>query len=382
MDDNRPEDKKRDKSRNTQILTSRILSSLDKAAAVKLDSAKLSQSDVLNVFVKLFMSIQDPVIMTDLNMGIIEINSGFEKLTGFKREDVMGFDIRFLYADSTPADTLSTINRALKTDGFYDGEILCKKKNGEEWYSWVSISTGRSADSEPFAYVHVARDITERKRLEENMRMQLELAILAQKTILSSLANLAEFRDNETGIHLERMRSLCHIIAKALKEKSKNKDLIQDEFIAVVADAAILHDIGKVGIPDRVLLKPAKLTEEEWKTMKQHTLIGGKILLQAAKQMPYNAYLKMAADIAFFHHEKFDGSGYPYGIAGESIPLCARIVAIADAYDCIRSPRVYKPPFPHDEAKQRVLIDAGKHFDPLLVKFFTENEEEFATQYK
>lgn len=140
---------------------------------------------------------------------------------------------------------------------------------------------------------------------------------------------------------------------------------------------APLHDIGKVGVPDKVLLKPGKLTAEEFEVMKQHAMIGGDTLAAAAEVNPGAAYLQMARDIAYHHHEKFDGSGYPFGLSGEQIPLCGRITALADVYDALTSKRVYKERFSAEKAKAIVLEGSGKHFDPRIVEAFLAQEQAF-----
>jgi putative two-component system response regulator len=140
-----------------------------------------------------------------------------------------------------------------------------------------------------------------------------------------------------------------------------------------------LHDIGKVGIPDAVLLKPGKLTPEEFEVMKQHARIGGETLDAALRAKPDAAYLQMARDIALTHHEKFDGSGYPLGLKGDDIPLCGRIVALADVYDALTAKRVYKEAFSHEKAKSIILEGSGKHFDPAIVEAFLKCEYQFIT---
>lgn len=138
-----------------------------------------------------------------------------------------------------------------------------------------------------------------------------------------------------------------------------------------------MHDIGKVGIPDSILLKPGRLTEEEFEVMKTHTLMGGETLRAAAEKHPGHSYLKMACDIAMTHHEKFDGSGYPNKLAGMEIPLCGRIVAIADVYDALTSKRVYKDAYSHEKACNIIRCESGSHFDPEIAKVFLENADKF-----
>ncbi len=166
-----------------------------------------------------------------------------------------------------------------------------------------------------------------------------------------ALAKLAESRDPETGAHLERVRSYCRVLARRLQLKPKFRATLDNEYVQLIYDTSPLHDIGKVAIPDAILLKPGKLTEDEFDVMKTHTLRGAETLAAALAEFPHTAFLSMALDIAISHHEKYDGSGYPHGLAGEQIPLCGRIVALADVYDALTSKRVYKDAFDHERER-------------------------------
>ncbi len=190
-----------------------------------------------------------------------------------------------------------------------------------------------------------------------------------------ALAKLAELRDPETGYHLERTREYSVILAKELG--------CSEEFVANIYKVGPLHDIGKVGIPDRVLLKPAALTDEEYAEMKKHPVIGANVILSIiADHRLSRGYLLMAKDIIMHHHEKYDGSGYPCGLKGEEIPLSARIFAVVDAYDAIISKRPYKPALPHEEALRRIKKDSGTHFDPAVVEAFFRIHENLHQTYE
>ncbi|MBN2724947.1 MAG: response regulator [Deltaproteobacteria bacterium] len=202
--------------------------------------------------------------------------------------------------------------------------------------------------------------------------------IETQDIISFSLARLAESRDPETGDHLERMSRYSSILAAKLIGNPDLDVSIDKEFARNIQKVAVLHDIGKVGIPDHILLKPGKLTKEEFDIMKTHTTLGGDTLADAllALRKPVD-YLVIARDIAYFHHEKWNGQGYPKGLSGTEIPLAARLVALADVYDALRSKRVYKPAFSHEKAKDIILSERGSHFQPLVVDAFLESEKEF-----
>ncbi len=192
----------------------------------------------------------------------------------------------------------------------------------------------------------------------------------AQQATILALAKLAEHRDNETGKHLDRVSLFCRIIARGLREDGWFADLLSDEWISVLEKSAPLHDIGKVGIPDSILRKPGKLTPQEWQVMKTHAQMGAQTLRSVMGDGAPQPFLAMSHDIAWSHHEKWDGGGYPRGIAGEQIPLCARIVALADAYDALTSERPYKRAWSHEDALNWVISGSGSHFDPRVVDAF------------
>jgi putative two-component system response regulator len=203
------------------------------------------------------------------------------------------------------------------------------------------------------------------------------LSLESREVIIFSLAKLAESRDQDTGAHLERIREYCRVIAEYLSQQERYRDEIDGDFIQLLYMTAPLHDVGKVGIPDSILLKPGPLTPQEFEIMKQHTIIGARTLGAAAEAHPEANFLCMARDIAMTHHERFDGSGYPDGLVGEEIPLCGRIVALADVYDALTTRRIYKPAFSHIKSRKIILEGIGTHFDPDVVEAFIENEDRF-----
>jgi putative two-component system response regulator len=198
----------------------------------------------------------------------------------------------------------------------------------------------------------------------------------AEMTIFA-MAKLAESRDPETGAHLERVRSYCRALAEHLRQTPKYRDRIDDEYVRLIYQTSPLHDIGKVAIPDCVLLKAGRLDEQEFEMMKAHAACGAATLEAAMARYPNARFLKMARDIALTHHEKWNGSGYPNGLAGEDIPLCGRLVALADVYDALTSRRVYKEAFTHATARSIILEDRGGHFDPDVVDAFLASERLF-----
>ncbi len=199
----------------------------------------------------------------------------------------------------------------------------------------------------------------------------------AQKTTIFALAELAEWRDPETGYHLERTRNYAVVLAGQLRKNKKYRQIITDDFIEDLYDAAPLHDIGKVGIRDSVLLKKGELSAKEYAEMKKHVLIGKQVLQDAIDKFNIKqSFIIAGKNICAYHHEKYNGKGYHEGLKGDEIPLEARIFALCDAYDAIRTKRPYKSRLSHEEAVRRIKRDSGEHFDPDIVDAFLQTGEE------
>jgi putative two-component system response regulator len=213
--------------------------------------------------------------------------------------------------------------------------------------------------------------------LRQEARRHNQDMIALQDIAVFTLAKVAESRDQETGGHLTRMRAYSQILAEELARGEPYGVQIDTRFLEDLFRSSPLHDIGKVGIPDRILLKAGRLAPEEFEIMKNHAEIGAQTLDATASAHPEAKFLCMARDIARCHHEKFDGSGYPNGLAGEEIPLCGRIVALADVYDALTTKRVYKPAFSHEETVAIIREGRGRHFDPDIVDAFEANEQRF-----
>ncbi|HYD32709.1 MAG TPA: DUF3369 domain-containing protein [Azospirillaceae bacterium] len=205
-----------------------------------------------------------------------------------------------------------------------------------------------------------------------------EQLINAQKATVYALGKMAEFKDEVTGEHVKRIERMATRIAQELSRRGHYTDQIDDAFIEHIGMASILHDVGKVGIPDRILRKPGKLDPDEMKVMREHAAMGGTILREAAGLVDGNNYLSMGAEIAESHHEKFNGAGYPHGIKGMDIPLAGRIVAVADVFDALMHKRPYKDAWTRDSALELIRKETGEHFDPLVVEaFLTVVQEEY-----
>ncbi len=212
-------------------------------------------------------------------------------------------------------------------------------------------------------------------QLEDKVSDQSAKIISMQNNTIISLSNLVENRDSDTGDHIIRTSSYIKVLAKTAMEEGLYPNQLNEEFIELLEKAAPMHDIGKIVVPDYILKKPGKLTPEEFEIMKRHTTEGSRIVHDVLGNGEDKKYIQMAADVAHYHHEKWDGSGYPNGLKGEHIPLSARFMAIADVFDALVSPRCYKDPIPIDEAFAIIKEGAGSHFDPKLAKCFLELEE-------
>ena len=211
----------------------------------------------------------------------------------------------------------------------------------------------------------------------EVKRRTHEVEVIQDVTILA-MASLAESRDNETGNHIRRTQNYMLLLARELQTHPRFKTELDEKTIETLYKCAPLHDIGKVGIPDAILLKPGKLTPEEFEIIKTHTTIGRDAIAAAEKLLEApTSFLRAAREIAHYHQEKWDGSGYPEGLRGDAIPLAARLMALADVYDALISRRVYKPPYPHEKAVSIIVEGRGTHFDPDLVDAFLRIESQF-----
>ncbi|TCT22763.1 response regulator [Thiobaca trueperi] len=214
--------------------------------------------------------------------------------------------------------------------------------------------------------------------LETELARRMSENLVVQDVSIHALAHLAEIRDPETGNHLRRTQGYVRSLANQLREHPRFASFLTDHTVDQLSKSAPLHDIGKVGIPDSILLKPGRLMPEEWEIMKTHAKLGSDAIEQAERDADRPVeFLVLAKDIAHYHHEKWDGSGYPDGLAGDAIPIAARLMALADVFDALISPRVYKPPMTFTEAFDIIVAGRGSHFDPDVVDAFLSRFDEF-----
>lgn len=267
-----------------------------------------------------------------------------------------------------------------------------KLKNGMIKWVHLRLNSLKEASGKISGYYGTLQDITEMKskeeeleryskHLEEMVEEKVREISSSQMATIFALIKLSESRDDDTGSHIERTAHFCRLLAEKAREKAFYFVEIDDAFVETIYKASPLHDIGKVGIPDGILLKPGKLDEEEFSIMKNHVEIAFQTLAKIETHYKSNSFLRMGMDIALYHHEKWNGTGYNKGLAGTDIPLSARIMALADVYDALRSKRVYKNAFSHEQSLGIILEGRGTHFDPNLVDVFHSSHREFESIY-
>lgn len=306
------------------------------------------------------------VFLTDLGYEVLTATNGKEAFDRIQEDD-----IRLVISDWEMPEM--------------NGLELCSLVRQRQLGSYVYfiLLTGRRSKQDLVAGLNAgADDFLSKPFNPEELRVRMHTAervtsLESRDLFIFSLAKLAESRDNETGTHLERMREYSRILAEQLATQPKFQGIVDGDYVRTIYATSPLHDIGKVGIPDSILRKPGRLTKDEFDVMKTHTVIGAKTLDAAVQNNPAASFYRVAHKIALSHHEKYNGTGYPNGLAGEDIPLCGRIVAVADVYDALTTKRVYKPAFTHAHAKQIIMDDRGSHFDPDIVDAFLAREQEF-----
>ena len=223
----------------------------------------------------------------------------------------------------------------------------------------------------------VLKELEEKNKFFQSKSEANEMRILEiQNKTIMGIADLVESRSGETGQHVKRTSHLVNMILMQAKKKGKWTEILTDEYIDYVTRAAPMHDLGKIVIPDAILNKPGKFTPEEFEIMKTHASAGGKIVYDIIGGVAEKNYVDIASDIASYHHEKWNGRGYPNGKAGEEIPLCARIMAVADVFDALVSERCYKKPMSYDDAFALIERESGEHFDPDVVELFMGLKDE------
>lgn len=337
----------------------------------------LEESDLK--FYDLYNNILDLVVQIDRNGRIGMINRHGAALLDSTPEELRGRTLTdFLLPaeqDHLVPDLLDTLTSGKPVRGMQMRMLSRQNRVMEVELSGIRVDLPESA----VQFQLVIRDITATKEIERRVLASTQLIDSSRQAAIFGLARLAECRDDDTGAHLMRIREYTRIVAVELARNAEFAELVTATFIEDLCLSSVLHDIGKVGIPDTILLKPDHLTATEFETMKHHCEYGSMALSSAEKDSASLSFLRMGQEITLYHHERWDGQGYPHGLAGTQIPLSARIVTLADVYDALTSTRPYKPAFSHQQAREILIRESGHRFDPAVVSAFVAREEDFQT---
>ena len=321
----------------------------------------------------------------------INANDTYCRTLGYSRSEILGKTPLELHIPASE-EYAAVAKKTIETGApFLDQEVDIRDKRGN--VHKVIINANPIQIGTMLCEVVSMLDITERKRMERELKDYNEhLEEIVQEKVqqladalwgtITALVFLAESRDDNTGGHLRRISETCRVVATALSVNSVYSEQLTYEFIVNLQQACLLHDIGKVGVPDSILLKRGKLTTEEFDEMKKHTTIGAQTLESAYQHYRKSELIKMGIDIALSHHERWDGLGYPSGLKGNEIPLSAQIVAICDVYDALRSTRCYKTASTHEDSLVEIRRDIGHRFNPIVAKAFLNNEREIEQIYQ
>lgn len=375
-------------------LISDIDSGEEKIYGTMIDITEIVKNhDQLLTFERAVYNNATPIFITNGEKEVTFINPMITEMLGFTLDDVIGKRPEFIGAN-LPIHELIAIYQTIDQGESWSGEMLVGRKDGSSIPLSVHVSPVLNEQKKIINYIGTFIDISELKHKEnvlKNKNSVLEDMVydkiseyneLLQVSTLA-FATLTEKRDHETGKHILRVQHLCKTLTEELVKTPKYKDEFNKKsYVDAIYQAASLHDIGKIAIPDRILLKPGKLDEEEWEIMKTHVQIGADTIKEMYGQNTNNLLLEVAENMIRYHHEKWNGTGYLEGLQGEDIPLSARIMSIADAYDAIRSKRPYKEEKDHQTAVALILKDAGTHFDPYLIDVFKQIEHQFEQIYQ
>jgi PAS domain S-box-containing protein len=337
----------------------------------------------------------DPIFTTDHGGNFTWANRTACVRLGFTDHSYIGENLVALIREGSVHPVYTALRKTLRGEIVQPFQVEIRTKAGEDRtveFSCVGIREG----DDIIGMEAGLRDVTDRvvvEKLKKNYTSTLEAAVVErtseikeiQRASILAIANLAESIDDDTGGHLDRIRHYCRTLSEDMRANSPYRDEIHEGYSEMLFDLSPLHDLGKVGIRDHILQKPARLTDDEFEKMKNHADIGARALRKAGEMINSDSFFTTAEMIARFHHEKWDGTGYPpVEINGDhrplrelEIPLCARIVAVADVYDALTSKRPYKEAYAHERAKNMIVTQSGKHFDPEVVKSFLRSEAEF-----
>lgn len=330
-------------------------------------------------FRSILENIQEGYFEVDTTGNFTFFNKALCKMMDYSPAKLMGMNNQHYMDERNTKKVFHTFNKIYTSGESIDNfEFDLITKNRQTLNIQSSVGLIRSSKGRYIGFRGIALDITEKKQHEKELDDYRKNELNARAVTILGLAKLSEYRDSDAGAHLERMRAFSKIIAEELSKHEKFSHYITENYITDIYQSAILHDIGKVGIPDAVLLKPGKLDDDEFEIIQEHATLGGDAIKEIESKIEGESFLTIAKEIAYFHHEKWNGSGYPNGLKGTKIPLSARIVALADVYDALTSERVYKEAFSHSKAIEIITADSGHHFDPDIVAVFLKRNKDFA----
>ncbi len=297
------------------------------------------------------------VSKTDIKGNITYANDAFAKISGYTMEELMGKAHNIVRHKDVPKKVYKDMWETIKAKKVWHGEIKNVKKDGNYYIVQATVMPILDSNGEIIEYISARKDVTEIYNLKKEI-------IETQKEVIFTMGSIGETRSKETGNHVKRVAEYSKLLAHYAG--------LEDEYVDLIVDASPMHDIGKVAIPDNILHKPAKLTEEEFEIMRTHAELGYKMLCHSQRPL-----LKTAALIAFEHHERWDGKGYPRYLKGEEISIEGRITAIADVFDALGSDRVYKKAWNDEEIFSYLKDESGKQFDPNLIDIFFKHIDKF-----
>ncbi|MFN3466343.1 MAG: HD domain-containing phosphohydrolase, partial [Candidatus Brocadiales bacterium] len=320
-----------------------------------------SSLEKLQIDHQAFEAVSECIVLADLERKITWVNPACSQVTGYTLEELIGKTPKLLASNETPPYLFAEIGTSLIKRGRWYGEVVNRRKDGALWNCHLDIRTFKDLDGVPRGYIGLMRDITREKKRVELLEKQardieaLHSSIKKQfEETIYMFAMACEAKDEVTGNHVLRIREYSIAIAREL---GLTEDLSQE-----IGLSGVLHDVGKIHIPESILRKPGPLTQEEWEVMKTHTLAGGMIL--------YSDYFQVAKNIALYHHENWDGTGYPKGLKGAEIPIEARIARVADVFDALTTKRPYKPAWSEEKALEEIRAMKGKGLCPMAAVAF------------
>ncbi len=330
-------------------------------------------------YMLLFDTIVSSIVIVDPGGIVLNWNFGAEQMYGYAWDQVVGRPFDEIFGVAPDRRAFPAIAATIGENGgrFVETGVPRICRDGTTRFVYAAYAELKNSLDELLGYTVMERDLTETVRLEQRLKESFEQIKETQAATILGFARLTEYRDKDTGRHLERIRDYTRVLATHLRRHPRYSGYITDGYIEDLCLSAILHDVGKVGVEDSILLKPGKLDAEEQVRMKEHARLGGDALSAVDRQIKRESFLTLGKEIAYHHHEWWDGTGYPDGRKGEEIPLSARIVALADVYDALVSDRPYKKAMPHEEAVRLIRAERGTHFDPDIVDVFVEQADTF-----